>query len=318
MNDRQRQFALRAMLFASMFVCICSACAGNAQLPEESPSPSALPEVQLDDEFFNVSNGNKDETDRYASAVLVVGSGSSECSGALTHRRLALTAGHCVCQGREDRNTITLDSSNCEKTVTIIAVAYSTSDRRPYFKTYTGTVRVHHDFKAVLQKKKLLVPPGATVNGAITVAGVRYVNVSTVAESRADLAIISLDDDVESRFPITPLARTRIQAKEPVIVVGFGADTVKSGLVSFTGNGPTRRFGKNVIAQHSGETFLIEAPGPLALPGDSGGPCFRDDAKGISLVGINSRSAPGRKATFTSTYSYLSWLDAELKQADKL
>jgi Trypsin-like peptidase domain len=316
MNDRQSLFAPRAMLFALMFAG--SACAGNVQFPQESPSLSELPEVQLDDEIFNVSNGNKDETDRYASAVLVVASGSSECSGTLIHRRLALTAGHCVCQGREDKDTITLGSSNCEKTASIIAVAYSTSDRRPYFQTYTGTVRVHHDFKAVLQKKKLLVPPDSMVHGAITEAGVRYVTVSTVAESRADLAVISLDENVEDRFPITPIARTSIQAKEPVTVVGYGADTVKSGIVSFTGNEPIRRFGKNVVSRRSGETFLIEAPGPLALPGDSGGPCFRDDAKGISLVGINSRSAPGRKASFTSTNSYLKWLDEELKQADKL
>lgn len=316
MNDKQKQAAPCALLFTLIFVC--GACAGSTYLPDESLPVSGLPEVQSDDEIFNVANGNKDEDDRYASAVMVAVSGIPECSGVIIHRRLVLTAGHCVCQGREDKNTITLDSSACEKTATIIAVAYSTRDRRPYFKTYSGVVRVHPGFKAVLQKKKLLVPPGAVVNSAVLEGGVRYVIVNTVAESRADLATISLDDDVESRFPITPLAKTTIQAKHPVVVVGYGADTVKDGIVDLTQTEVTRRFGKNVIAQRSGEMFIIESPGPLALPGDSGGPCFRDDAKGISLVGINSRSAPGRKATFTSTYSYLSWLDEELKQADKL
>ncbi|MFL5344651.1 MAG: trypsin-like serine peptidase, partial [Hyalangium sp.] len=232
--------------------------------------------------------------------------------------RLVLTAGHCVCRGREDKDTTTLDSSTCEKFATVIAIAYASPGQRPYIQRYTGVVRAHHDFKAILKKKKLLVPPDAAVEGSTVEGEARYVVVDTVLESQADLAVISLDKAAENRFPVTPPARSVLRAKDPIVVVGYGADAVENGLVVFNDNQPTRRFGKNTITLPGTEKFTIEPPGSLALPGDSGGPCFREDKRGLSLVGINSRSAPGRRATFTSTYYYLEWLDAEIGRVTKL
>ncbi|WP_224240906.1 trypsin-like serine peptidase [Hyalangium gracile] len=274
--------------------------------------------MESSDEVFNVSNGSKDFGNRYASVVLVAIGGVPECSGVIIHPRLVLTAGHCVCRGREDQNTITLDSSACEKTATAIAVAYDASTGRPNFRRYTGTVRPHRGFRAVLKKKRLSVPAAVGSQGNQSDAGTPYVVVNTVSESKADLALILLDSAAEGLFPPVPLARTHPTAHAPVVVVGYGADAVENGLAAFNDEQPTRRFGKNFIAQPGDERFMIEPPGSLALPGDSGGPCFREQPEGLSLVGINSRSAPGKRATFTSTYHYLDWLDAEIRRTNQM
>jgi V8-like Glu-specific endopeptidase len=297
---------------------MCNACASNGRFPEDSLSATGLPEVQVDDEVFTISNGNKDSSNRYASTVLILNSGIPDCSGVLIHRRLVLTAGHCVCIAREDKGAITLDNVACAKTATVTAVAYYSSNEGFYFQNYTGTVNVHRDFKAVLKKKKLRVPPGVEVDGLVEDAGDRYLVVNTVENSQADLALITLEEDAEILFPTVAPARTDIRINDPVVVVGYGADTVKNRLVSFSDPQPTRRFGKNRITQPGTEKFTIEVPGSLALPGDSGGPCFREDGQSIALVGISSRSTPGKKSTFTSTYHYLSWLDAEIHRANQL
>lgn len=185
-------------------------------------------------------------------------------------------------------------------------------------RIYTGEVRPHRNFKVTLRKKKLLLPPEAKVEHALIEAGKRYVLVDVVEESKSDLAIISLSEAVEPRISPAPLARTDIRLNDRVVAAGYGADDVKHGLVVFSALHPTRRFGKNVVAKTSGELFSIEPPGALALPGDSGGPCFREEAVGPVLVGISSRSSPGRKASFTSTYRYLEWLNAEIQRAENL
>lgn len=64
--------------------------------------------------------------------------------------------------------------------------------------------------------------------------------------------------------------------------------------------------------------FSTSPTGSLALPGDSGGPCFREENSTLTLVGINSRSSPGKNSTFTSTYPYLNWLDAEIQRANQM
>lgn len=159
---------------------------------------------------------------------------------------------------------------------------------------------------------------GRSPNNFSPVNDLPYVIVNTVQESQADLALIFLEEDAEILFPVVPPARTNIRPRDPVVVVGYGADTVQNGLASFDSKRLTRRFGRNLVTQSVREKFTIEAPGSLALPGDSGGPCFREDNSNLTLVGINSRSSPGKKSTFTSTYHYLSWLDAELQHADQM
>lgn len=316
MKACRAEWSQRAVILA--LALVCSACAGGSRSQDGFSPVADLPEAQADDEIFNVSNSNADEGNLYASTVLVFHAGNPECSGVLIHRRLVLTAGHCVCAGREENDTITFDGSTCARTTKITAIAYSAPGVAPYSRDYAGTVSVHRDFKAILKKKRLRVPPGAMVDGLITNGEERYVIVNTVQESQADLALIFLDEDAEILFPVVPPARTNIRPRDPVVVVGYGADTVQNGLVSFDSKRLTRRFGRNLVTQSVREKFTIEAPGSLALPGDSGGPCFREDKDKLTLVGINSRSSPGKKSTFTSTYHYLSWLDAELQHANQM
>jgi len=285
-------------------------CAGSNHSQKEVIQEHDLTEVQPDDEILNILNGEVDSRNRFSSAVFVALSPDEKCSGVLIHPLLVLTAGHCVCRGRSDGGVTTLDSSSCEQAVTV-RIGKVPDDSAPYI----GRVTLHPDFNIVLQKKKLLVPPGVDLDHVMEEAGKRYVLVDVVIKSRADLALIALNQAIEGLATPIPLARTDIILREQVVTAGYGADDVKNGLVAFTNKSPIRRFGKNSIAKIDGERFILESPGALPLPGDSGGPCFREEAAGMVLVGINSRSTPGRKGAFTSTYRYLSWLKGELQRA---
>ena len=218
-----------------------------------------------------------------------------------------------MCRGREDNKATILDGTTCEKTAIV-----KTGERKELFKKYSGQVLPHPDFKVRLEKKKLLIPPDAKVESFITEGDKRYVILNVVVSSDADLAVIVLDQPVERRFPPVALAQSDIKLREPIVTTGYGASEVRDGLAVFTDEDPIRRFGHNVVTKKEGALFTIEEPGALSLPGDSGGPCFREEAKGPVLVGISSRSSPGRKATFTNTYRYQRWLAEEIKRADLL
>jgi V8-like Glu-specific endopeptidase len=311
---KTRQEASPAIsLLGLLSLLACSGCIGSIPTQKEPLRDQGLPEVQPTDEILNIFRGEIDAQNRFPSAVFVTLSPGEECSGVLIHPRLVLTAGHCVCRGHENKGITSIDRSSCEETATV-----RTGKDPDAFKPYEGKVRPHLNFKVILQKKKLLVPPDAKIDHVVVEEGKHYVLVNVVVETQADLALIALNQPVDSRFSPTPPTQTDVKVHDRVITVGYGADDVENGLVEFTDRRPIRRFGRNMVTKTDGELFTIEAPGALALPGDSGGPCFREEDSGPVLVGISSRSSPGKKATFTSTYRYRSWLAEEVKRADSM
>ena len=66
--------------------------------------------------------------------------------------------------------------------------------------------------------------------------------------------------------------------------------------------------------------FVFGRPGTHVYLGDSGGPCFREDRKGVRwLVGIISRGTKdGTDSLFTSLYPHLGWLREVKAQAKKV
>ncbi|HLL00524.1 MAG TPA: trypsin-like peptidase domain-containing protein [Myxococcaceae bacterium] len=131
-----------------------------------------------------------------------------------------------------------------------------------------------------------------------------------VVSSRADLAVILLDDSVEGTFPKVSLAESEARSEEPLFLVGYGVDKTEDG----EGVAGFRRFGKNKVKDSDGELVIFEQPGAHTYQGDSGGPCLRENGEGYWLVGISSKGT-GKVSKFTSTHVYRAWLLEQIQRA---
>jgi hypothetical protein len=260
-----------------------------------------------------ISKSNLDRSNRYAATVLVDG-GRGTCSGVLVAQSIVLTAGHCVCATREAGPEeaparAVIDKTTCTRNATVKVVTYQPQDG-PHVQVLTGRVSPHEQLRILYSAEDKEV------------------------SSNADLAVITLKNPPQGVKPVR-IATTPIRYTQPVAVVGYGGD--EPGVAG----GGDRRFGFNEVASvaENGATFLIGKPIQIRRPykpkemllvreaasyslnGDSGGPCLRERAGSMELVGIAKTRYGGHElvqfSEYTSTYFHLEWLRREIAKTER-
>lgn len=285
---------------ASMLLALLAAsgCAGTTPAGESPPGPHLEPRPSPTPMRFMILNAEGEDVDNRYLSTLVVGKHPEVCSGVLVHPHLVLTAAHCVCLPRQGQKR--LDRTACAKSTEVTSLLYVRKNAgwELVLQTLQGVVRPHENFAALLDDDMSVL--GAT----------------------SDLAVVLLEKPMENVPLGFQLTSSAVEIDDELVVVGYGNTKVEQKEPEVR-----RFFGRNTITQksHSNLTnmkdkdivFAFERRGTHVFPGDSGGPCFREDGQGRWLVGIVSQGN-GNLSRFTSLHPHLLWLKDQIAKAEQV
>jgi hypothetical protein len=286
-----------------LMLSLAAGCAASPQADTASPNWEYL-----------ISSGRWDEGNRYASVVQVA-TGRGTCSGVLARKSLVFTAAHCLCLPdtltpkrvySHGRVTIGRVKLACEEQATVTAVLYTKQatggadpQHTPGKQTHRGSVQTHPGYEFATDDK------GAVVYSVM------------------DLAAIHLEKPFNGIRVDGQLPAQEVQPEEALTAVGYGEASDGSMYRRFFGTNKVMDI--HIIVGGDGVfTFRgqdAQGRGAHAMRGDSGGPCFREDAKGNRwLTGIIStgKAVKGmRMSAFTSTFHHRAWLQEQINSNGK-
>lgn len=216
--------------------------------------------------------------------VIVSGDGPGICTGTLIHKRLVLTAAHCIAMTRSPIQRIA------------VVFAPSLEGIKKENLRYANTGEEHKDF----------------LTSVISGQG-----------AWNDIALLKLSEDAPADFKLAKLATAlndkNLKADAPVVQAGFGraeadrdADTDTSG---------TLRKVENIALikkSDDGKELHFKEDGKGSCNGDSGGPAFLKVGRNLVQVGINSRGTSRTTCLevgiFTNIIPHLPWIKETAKK----
>ncbi|HVG60141.1 MAG TPA: hypothetical protein VNA24_16400, partial [Hyalangium sp.] len=133
----------------------------------------------------------------------------------------------------------------------------------------------------------------------------------SVMASRADLAVIVLDEPMAKEIVAEQLGGGEVKEGETLVMPGYGYG-LKWGQLD--GIRYTRKDKAVRHAASGGGRVVYEQQGGFLYDGFHGGPCFREDERGRRVVGVVSVGTD-KETAFTSLHPYQDWLQAEIQRA---